>query len=43
MIVELLAGAILATLAIGYVLRPIVRPDLPNLPNLPNPPDPPPA
>ena len=25
MIVELLAGAILATLAIGYVLRPIVR------------------
>ena len=41
MIVELLAGAILATLAIGYVLRPVIRPDVPNLPNLPNPPDPP--
>jgi len=25
MIIELLAGAVLATLAIGYVLRPITR------------------
>ena len=25
MIIELLAGAILATLAIGYVLRPVIR------------------
>ena len=41
MIVELLAGAILATLAIGYVLRPVIRPDVPNLPNPPDPPPPP--
>ena len=29
MIVELLAGAVLATVAIGYVLRPILRPEPP--------------
>lgn len=41
MIVELLAGAFLATLAIGYVLRPIVRPD-PSAPSEPpGPPEPP--
>ena len=41
MIVELLAGAILASLAIGYVLRPVIRPD-PSAPSEPSEPSEPP-
>ncbi len=35
MIVELLAGAVLATLAIGYVLRPITKGERPSVPSVP--------